>query len=83
MKKVKIYTIGKAELIAEVNVKNVYEDSFYHRNMPTLSARRCKQILNDIYPHFKADGITLVFEYVDSGFTWTQQLHRNGTILVG
>lgn len=83
MRKVRIYTIGKTKLIAELNVKNTYESSFYFSPMPTISGRRCTKILNELYPHYKADDVQLVFEWVDSGFTWVQGLYRDGTILVG
>lgn len=79
---INIYTIGKREKIAEnLKVKSAYDDKFYKRNMPTLSARRCKMILNKLYPHFKADGTQLIFEDVKTGYIGTQTLYRNGTIL--
>lgn len=79
---INIYTIGKREKIAEnLRIKSVYDDRFYKRNMPTLSARRCKMILNKLYPHFKADGAQLIFEDVKTGYIGTQTLYRNGTIL--
>lgn len=81
MRKLKIYTIGKKSLVWSGNVKNVYESSFYFRTMPTLSEKRCRQILNTLYPHFKADNEYLVFEWVDNGYTGVQMLYRNGTIL--
>lgn len=81
MRKLKIYTIGKKSLVWSGNVKNVYDSNFYFRTMPTLSEKRCKQILNVLYPHFKAECQTLVFEWVDNGYTGTQELYRKGTIL--
>lgn len=79
---INIYTIGKHEKIAEnLKVKSAYDDKFYKRNMPTLSARRCKMILNKLYPHFKADGVELILEDVKTGYTGAQNLYRNGTIL--
>ena len=78
---INIYTIGKREKIAEnIKVKSVYSDVYY-RNMPTLSAKRCRDILNRLYPHFKADNTTLVFEDVKTGYTGLQTLYRRGTIL--
>ena len=83
MRKVNIYKIGKTELIASFNVRNVYESSFYFRPMPTLSAKRCREVLNTLYPNFKSNSDYLVFEWDDTKFTWTQNIHRQGTILVG
>ena len=78
---INIYTIGKKKKVAEnIRIKNAYSD-IYYRNMPTLSAKRCKMILNKLYPHFKADGVDLVFEDVKTGYTGLQTLYRNGTIL--
>ena len=81
MRKLNIYTIGKKNLIWTGNVKNVYDYVFYFQTMPTLSARRCASILNDLHPHFKAEDEMLVFEWADNGYTGVQPLHRNGTIL--
>ena len=79
---INIYTIGKREKIAEnVRVKSVYDPKFYFRNMPTLSAARCRKILDTINPHFKAESQLLVFEDAKTGYTGTQELHRQGTIL--
>ena len=83
MRKVRIYTIGKKELLAELNVRNVYESSFWFRPMPTISARRCRKIIKSLYPSSKDNIDYLVFEYVDNGFTWIQGLYWQGTILVG
>lgn len=81
MKKVNIYTIGRKKLVWTGNVKNVYDSRFYFRMMPTLSARACAKILNSLYPHFKTEKETLVFEWADGGYTGVQQLYRCGTIL--
>ena len=81
MRKLNIYSIGREKIIWTGNVKNVYESSFYFRTMPTLSAKRCRQILDVLYPHFKAEKETLVFEWVDNGYTGVQELYRQGTIL--
>lgn len=78
---VNIYTVGKREKIAEnIRVKSVYSMAYY-KNMPTLSAKRCKAILNQLYPHFKAESATLIFENAKTGYTGLQTLYRNGTIL--
>lgn len=79
--KVNIYTIGKKKLIGTYNVRNVYDSSFYFRDMPTLSAKRCREILNIVSPNFKIESQTLVFENVETGYTGVQKLHRSGTIL--
>lgn len=71
-------TDGECYLIAQ---KWNDESNFYFRTMPTLSAKRCKEILNVLYPHFKAESQTFVFEWVDSGYTGVQELNRKGTIL--
>ena len=79
---INIYTIGKRLKLAEnIRVNSCYDDRFYKRNMPTLSGKRCKTILNKLYPHFKAEKEMLVFEDVKTGYTGLQTLYRNGTIL--
>ena len=79
---INIYTIGKKDKLAEnIRVNNYYDDRFYKRNMPTLSGKRCRDILNKLYPHFKADSTMLIFEEVKTGYTGIQTLYRNGTIL--
>lgn len=78
---INIYTIGKKTKLAEnLRVKSCYSEVYY-RNMPTLSGKRCREILNKLYPHFKAEKETLVFENVKTGYTGLQTLYRNGTIL--
>lgn len=79
--KINIYTIGKQKLIGTYNVKSVYDSSFYFRNMPTLSAKRCREILNIVSPNYKSSSETLVFENVETGYIGVQTIHRNGTIL--
>ena len=49
--------------------------------MPTLSAKRCREILNTVYPHFKAKSEMFVIENVETGYTGVQSIYRNGTIL--
>jgi len=78
---VNIYTIGKKKLIVTYNVKNVYDSGFYFRNMPTLSAKRCREILNIMSPNIKIESETLVFENVETGHTGVQKIHLGGTIL--
>jgi len=79
--KVNIYTISKKKLIGTYNVKNVYESSFYFRNMPTLSAKRCREILNIVSQNYKIESETFVFENAETGHTGVQKVHRGGTIL--
>lgn len=81
MRKVKVYY--QSELLAEYNVRKVFEETFYHTPIETLSAQRCREILNKIYPHFKAEKVLLTFEWVDSGYRWSQEIYRKGTILNG
>ena len=81
MEQLKVYDMGKHSLLWAGVVKNVYDSSFYFQNMPTLSAKQCKEILGAISPNYKFHEITLVFEWVSSGYTGVQKLHRNGTIL--
>lgn len=71
------------QLIAEYKVKNVYESSFYFRPVPTLSAKRCREILNTLYPNSKVNEDLVICEWVDSGYRWLQEIHRQGTILIG
>ena len=49
--------------------------------MPTLSAKKCREILNIVSPKFKIESETLVFENVETGHTGIQKVHRTGTIL--
>ena len=78
---INIYTIGKKKKLAEnLKVRSTYSEAYY-RNMPTLSAKRCRDILNQLYPHFKAEKELLVFENANTGYTGIQTLYRNGTIL--
>lgn len=79
--KVNIYTIGKERLIGTYNVRSSYDSSFYFRNMPTLSAKRCREILNIVSPNHKIESETLIFENVETGYTGVQKVYRNGTIL--
>ena len=79
--KVTIYTIGKTQLIGTYDARNAYDSSFYFRNMPTLSAKKCKEILSIVSPNFKIESETLVFENVETGHTGVQEVHRGGTIL--
>lgn len=79
--RIRIYKIGKTELIEECNVKSMYEDTFYHRNMPMLSAKQCRKILNFISPNFKVDSKEFVIENITTGYIGVQQIFRSGTIL--
>lgn len=79
--KVNIYTVGKKKLIGTYDVRSSYDDIFYFRNMPKLSAKRCREILNIVSPNYKIESETLVIENVDTGYTGYQKIYRNGTIL--
>lgn len=79
--KVNIYTIGKNLLIGTYTARDKYESSFYFRNMPTLSAKRCREILNIVSPNYKIESETFVFENAETGHTGVQKVHRGGTIL--
>lgn len=79
--KVNIYTIGKKQLIGTYTATNRYDSSFYSRNMPTLSAKTCRKVLNSISPNFKIGSKMLVFENAETGYTGAQEIHRTGTIL--
>lgn len=79
--KVNVYTIGKKQLIGTYDARNAYESSFYFRNMPTLSVKKCREILNAVSPNFKIESKTLVFEDAETGHIGIQELHRSGTIL--
>lgn len=78
---VNIYTIGKKQLLGTYTARDAYESSFYFRNMPTLSAKTCREVLNAISPDFKISSKILVFENAETGYTGMQELHRSGTIL--
>lgn len=79
--RVNLYTIGKKQLIGTYEARNTYDSSFYFRNMPTLSTKKCREILNAVSPNCKIESKTLVFEDVETGYTGVQELHRSGTIL--
>lgn len=79
--KINIYTRGKKEVIGTYNVRSAYDSTFYFCNMPTLSAKRCRQILNKVSPDYKINSDTLVLENVETGYIGIQEIHRSGTIL--
>lgn len=79
--KVRIYKIANHELIGEYNVKSAYEERFYHRDMPTLSAKRCREILNTVCPHCKIESETFLFEDARNGHAGMQPIYRQGTKL--
>lgn len=81
MRTVNIYNPFNNELIGKYKVRNIYEDIFYHRPMPTLGSKICKQILSNMYPHFKADNVPMLFEWDDTKYKGLQSLYRNGTVL--
>lgn len=83
MRTVRIYTIGKTQLLAEYRVKKVFEPTFYHKPIETLSAKRCREVLNKIYPNSKVSDCLVVFEWADNGTSWVQEIYRQGTILIG
>ncbi len=64
-----------------MNVKSVYDDTFYHRSMPTIGKKRCSDILNNLHPNFKIEDTLLKFEDTKTGHIGIQKLYRNGTIL--
>ena len=68
MRTLKVYSIGKTELLKEYQIKS-----------STLSANRCRELLSILYPHFKAEKSTLIFEC--DGYTWVQEINRKGTTL--
>ena len=70
------------ELVEELNVRNSYDSKFWHRPMPTIGERKCKQILKNLYPWMQADNIPVLIENVETGFKHEQRLYRNGTIIV-
>lgn len=79
--RVNVYTIGKKQLIGRYDAKNSYDSSFYFRDMPTLSAKKCREILDTVSPNFKINSKTFVFEDAETGHTGVQEIHRGGTIL--
>ncbi len=79
--KVNVYTIGKKRLIGACDARNAYDSSFYFRNMPTLSAKKCREILDTISPNYKINSKTLVFENSETGYTGVQEIHRGRTII--
>ena len=85
MKRYKIYHYDKHEgyqLVDEINVRTIYDNVFWHKSVPTIGERKCKQILKKIHPWNKVDGIPLMFEDVETGKKHTQNIYRNGTIVI-
>lgn len=78
---VNVYTIGKKQLIGTYETRNVYESRFYFRNMPTLSAKKCSEVLNAVSQSFKISSKTFVLEDSETGYTGIQEIHRGGTVL--
>lgn len=68
MKTLKVYSIGKAELLKTYQIKD-----------NTLTSARCRELLNILYPQFKAEKSTFVFEC--NNYTWVQEINRKGTTL--
>lgn len=79
--KVNIYTLGKKQSIGTYNARNAYDSSFYFRDMPTLSPKKCREILNIVSPNYKIGSVTLVLEDTETGHTGIQEINRTGTIL--
>ena len=79
---INIYKIGcKEKIIDNMKVNKIY-DSYYNKKVPTISAKRCRDILNSLYgKNFKIDSQLFVFENVETGCKSLQELYRNGTIL--
>ena len=72
------------KLIDEISVRNLYENRFWFKPMPTIGERKCREIIRKIYPNYtSADGILVVFENVDTGERHSQNIYRNGTIITG
>ena len=44
--RVKIYTVGKQRVIGEYLTRNVFESTFYHKDMPALSQKQCSECLS-------------------------------------
>ena len=79
--RVKIYTVGKQRVIGEYLTRNVFESTFYHKDMPVLSQKQCSEILDSAYPNFKAASGIFVVENVDTAYVGSQHIYRNGSIL--
>lgn len=85
MKRYKIYHYNQLEgyqLIDEINVRTIYDNVFWHKPVPTIGERKCKQILKKVHPWMNVDGIPLMFENVETGRKHVQEIHRNGTIIL-
>lgn len=79
---VNIYTIGKKKLIVKnLQVKKLYDSSFYFRKIETIGSRKCREIIKKVNNGFLTDKIFLIFEDVETGRTGAQYLYNNGTIL--
>lgn len=79
--KVRIYKKTGGEPVGEYITRNVFEDSFYHREMPSLTARQCREILDSISPDIKLNSERFVIEDMSTGHTGGQGIYRKGTIL--
>lgn len=79
--KVKIYTVGKTKLIGEYNAGLVFEPSFWHRQVPSLSKEKCRKILDAVSPNYKLHSETFVIENPGTGHCHVQKIYRGGTLL--
>ena len=85
MKKYKIYHYNQYkgyQLITELNVRNIYDNRFWHRPVPTIGERKCKESLKKIYPWMNVDKIPVLFEDVETGRKHTQNIYKSGTIVL-
>ncbi len=83
--KYRIYLYNKFkgyELVEELNVRNSYDSAFFHRPMPTIGERKCKDLLKKMYPWIQSDGVQVLVENVKTGKKHTQNIYRRGTIII-
>lgn len=70
------------ECLGIYKVREVYDDKFYHKYMPTLEKRACKKILKKLsYKKIKPRYATLYLEWVYSGKGTIQRIYEKDTIL--
>lgn len=84
-KRYRIYLYKKRkgyQLIEELNVRNTYEQKYWHKPMPTIGEHKCKKLLDKISPDCKVNEVSVLIENVETGDKHTQNIYRDGTIII-
>ena len=80
--KIYFYNIWRGyELIEELNVRNMFEPSFYRRPMPTIGDKKCRKILKKVSPWYPIESESFLIENVDTGHKHMQKIYAKGTVI--